>query len=146
MSYCPGRLLRRRPLLTERGGLIQTQKCYNIIEGSLLDKRRLFERGSLSGHLRYSVLINFGGIRTLLLHTSYIQIYECLHFLKIFLQIPRNLSDFRKSLATESPYIHRVSALVKDEFSTAAVVLSSIENSIVVHEIIGNILYRTHAI
>ena len=67
-------------------------------------------------------------------------------FLKIFLQIPRNLSDFRKSLATESPYIYRVSALVKDEFSTAAVVLSSVENSIVVHEIIRNILYRTHAI
>ena len=55
--------------------------------------------------------------------------YESLHFLKIFLQIPRNLSDFRKFWATESPYIHSVSAPVK-EFSTAAVVSSSIENSI----------------
>ena len=60
--------------------------------------------------------------------------------------MPRNLSDSMKSLDTESPYIHRVSASVKDEFSTAAVELSSIENSIVVHEIIRNILYITHAI
>ena len=71
--------------------------------------------------------------------------YESLHFLKIFLQIPRNLSDFRKFWATESPYIHSVSAPVK-EFSTAAVVLSSIENSIVVHAVIKNVLYRTYAI
>ena len=124
----------------------QTQKCYNRGGRCLWDKRSIFERGRLCDYLRYLVLINWCGIRTLLIHTSYIHICETLHFLKIFSQIPRDLSDSRKFLETESPYIHRVSAPVKDEFSTAAVVLSSIENSyIVVHEIIKNTLYRTHA-
>ena len=56
--------------------------------------------------------------------------------------MPRDIIDSRTFLDTESPYIHRVSAPLKDEFSTAALELSSIENSIVVHEIIRNILYR----
>ena len=129
----------------KRGVLFKLKNA--IIEGAFIrDKRRLFERGRLCDHLRYLVLINWCAIRTLLLHTSYVHTCDFLHFLKNFSQMPRNLSDSMKPLDTESPYIHRVSAPVKDEFSTAAVELSSIENSIVVHEIIRNILYITHAI